>query len=77
MLDVIAPPPHLNPREASVYLLNRHGVVVADRTLAKYRWTGGGPLFFKHGERRVLYRPADLDAWVKERLGDPRTSTAA
>ena len=32
-------------------------------TLAKMRLSGGGPAYSKLG-RRVVYRPADIDAWV-------------
>jgi hypothetical protein len=35
-------------------------------TLAKMRCMGGGPVFVKAG-RRVLYRRADLLAWVNAR----------
>ena len=32
-------------------------------TLAKMRLSGDGPAYSKLG-RRVVYRPADIDAWV-------------
>ena len=32
-------------------------------TLAKMRLSGDGPTYSKLG-RRVVYRPADIDAWV-------------
>jgi hypothetical protein len=32
-------------------------------TLEKFRIIGGGPAFIKIG-KRVVYDPADLDAWV-------------
>ncbi len=32
-------------------------------TLDKLRVTGGGPAFIKIG-KRVVYDPADLDAWI-------------
>lgn len=35
-------------------------------TLNKLRVFGGGPQFLKLG-RRVVYDPADLDAWLAER----------
>lgn len=35
-------------------------------TLNKLRVFGGGPPFLKLG-RRVVYDPADLDAWMAER----------
>ena len=33
-------------------------------TMEKLRLTGGGPVFIKRG-RTVLYRQADLDAWMR------------
>ena len=41
-------------------------------TLEKLRSTGGGPPFVKMN-RKVLYRPSDVEAWVAERIC---TSTA-
>jgi predicted DNA-binding transcriptional regulator AlpA len=42
-------------------------------TLDKLRLTGGGPVFIKIG-KRVVYDPADLDAWF---AAHKRTSTSA
>jgi predicted DNA-binding transcriptional regulator AlpA len=36
-------------------------------TLAKLRLNGNGPAYCKLG-RRVLYRPADLEAWLQSRI---------
>jgi len=41
-------------------------------TFEKLRLTGGGPVYSKIG-RRVVYRLADLDAWLDARR---RTSTS-
>ena len=41
-------------------------------TFEKLRLYGGGPRFVKLG-RRVVYDPADLDAWLEANL---RTSTS-
>ncbi len=41
-------------------------------TLNKWRIQGRGPRFTKLG-RAVCYRPADLDAWLEERV---RSSTS-
>lgn len=38
---------------------------ISPSTLAKWRLSGKGPRYVKAG-RRVLYRPADLDAWQAE-----------
>jgi hypothetical protein len=45
---------------------------LSPRTLERHRCTGFGPPFVKAG-RRVLYRQADLDAWIIDRV---RTSTS-
>ena len=38
---------------------------LATQTLAKMRWSGDSPPFFKVG-RRVLYERDELDAWLAE-----------
>ncbi len=65
----------LNEAEAAA-LLNALGVPVAARTLANRRWAGNGPLFVKVASR-VRYRRADLEAWAREQIGEPRRSTSA
>ena len=67
--------PKLNKHEASGYLRDQHGLVVAARTLDNLAWGGGGPRYFKAGLRR-LYAPADLDDYAVAKLGEPRTSTS-
>lgn len=52
--------------EAAEYL-TRRGFPVAKATLQKYATVGGGPLYRRFGAR-VLYQPADLDAWAKAKL---------
>ena len=47
----------LNTDEAAAYCGS------AGSTFEKLRVFGGGPLFLKVG-RRVVYDPADLDAWL-------------
>lgn len=76
MFDVIAPPKLMTTREAAGYLKDRHGLTVAEKSLSKWRWSGHGPQFLKAGTRRVVYRPAALDAWATARLSEPMTSTA-
>jgi predicted DNA-binding transcriptional regulator AlpA len=34
-------------------------------SLANLRWSRRGPKFFKAGPRRVLYRLADVQAWIE------------
>jgi excisionase family DNA binding protein len=57
----------LTERTAAEYLSLSH------RTLQAWRVRGGGPQYIKLGVN-VRYRPADLDAWLSERV---RTNTAA
>jgi hypothetical protein len=61
------PKEFLNRREASEYLKNR-GLPGAVATLAKLACVGGGPVMHRFGARRVLYLPADLDAWAESKL---------
>jgi hypothetical protein len=68
-------PPLLRRREASEYLFLHHGVTVAPATLAKYACIGGGPKY-RSFNRRPIYHPEDLDAWVGERLTPLRRSTS-
>jgi len=37
------------------------------RTLQRWRATGDGPAFVRAGKRRVLYRVADIEAWLRDR----------
>ena len=53
------PRPLCNPIQAAEYLGSK------DRTLERWRHCGGGPPFVKVG-RRVMYRLADLDAWLDQ-----------
>jgi hypothetical protein len=65
---------YLSRDEASEYLKAR-GLRTAKQTLAKYAVTGGGPAYRNFG-MRVVYDPADLDAWIALRLSAPRKSTS-
>jgi len=67
--------PRLLVNEASAYLVAAHGVHVAVATLRKYRTVGGGPTAQRFGAR-LLYRPADLDAWVASKIGPATRSTS-
>ncbi len=40
---------------------------LSERTLERSPVSGSGPLFVKLG-RRVLYRQADIDRWIAERV---------
>ncbi|ARJ65053.1 hypothetical protein WV31_04935 [Magnetospirillum sp. ME-1] len=51
----------------STYLTQREAAEalrLSERTLERHRLTGTGPRFVKAG-RRVLYRPADIEAWAE------------
>ena len=48
----------LTTTEAAAY------VGLSPRTLERYRVIGDGPPYLRVG-RRVLYRRADLDAWIE------------
>jgi excisionase family DNA binding protein len=45
-----------------------HYVALAESTLTKMRLTENGPPFVKVGPRAVVYRKADLDAWLEARV---------
>lgn len=64
-----------NPKQAARYCLEKHGVPVAEKTLAKLRSVGGGPKFFKFG-RSVFYAESALDEWIAEKLGKELASTS-
>lgn len=51
----------LDARETAAYLRT------STSTLAKYRMHKRGPAFVRQSARKVLYRRADLDAWMTER----------
>ena len=55
--------PLMTPHEVSAYL----GVPVG--TLYNWRYSGEGPSCAKIG-RHLRYRPADVDAWVAERVAE-------
>jgi hypothetical protein len=57
----------LTQREAAMALR------CSERTLERLRLTGNGPRYVKT-TRRVLYREADLEAWVASKL---KTSTSS
>lgn len=53
--------PYLTTPEAAAYLR------VSKSYLDKGRVYGNGPRFVRLGERKVVYRIADLDAWAEKR----------
>lgn len=68
--------PRLRRKAASEYLLHRHGIQRTVGTLAKLAVIGGGPRFVRFGQV-PLYEPADLDAWVAERISGKLANTSA
>jgi hypothetical protein len=66
----------LSRKEASAYLLSRHGISRAPSTLAKLAVSGGGPVFRKINCRAVVYDIADLDTWAASMLSGPMRSTS-
>jgi len=64
---------YLTRKEAAEYCRAR-GLPIAPTTLAKFVSEGGGPPYYRFG-RAAVYWPADLDAWITERLGQPRRTT--
>ena len=56
-------------REAAAYVREKHNVPCAEASLATLACRGGGPSYHLFG-RVPLYFEADLDAWVKARLGE-------
>ncbi|MDH6259076.1 hypothetical protein [Bradyrhizobium sp. BR13661] len=59
---------YLNRKEASEYLLERHGLRRTPKYLAKLGSNGTGPAFHK-ANRHVLYDPAELDVWAAKLIG--------
>jgi hypothetical protein len=66
----------LTREEVPQYLLDNWRIRRTPYTLAKEATVGGGPKFYKAGNR-VLYEPADLDEWATTSLGKAKTSTSA
>jgi len=63
-----------SPRTGDVYLTSKEAAAyrrLAEITLRKERMSGTGPRYVKHG-RRVLYVKADLDAYLRAHLVEPR-----
>ncbi|MFB6448377.1 hypothetical protein [Bradyrhizobium tunisiense] len=67
---------YFSRKEASSYLLERHGVRRTPATLATLAWSGDGPVFRKDGPRRTIYTDADLDAYAASVMSKPMRSTS-
>ena len=55
------PDPLLTEKEAADYL------GYAAKTLAGWRYRGGGPVFVRASRTSVRYRTSDLEAWIGDR----------
>lgn len=64
---------YLSRVEAAAYLTER-GFPVAKNTLQKYATIGGGPKYYRFGNR-ALYTPDALLQWAEQKLSNPRVST--
>ena len=60
-LEHLAKLEYLDPVQAAEYANSTAS------TLAKKRVYGGGPPFIRVSPRKILYRRADVDAWLAER----------
>ena len=49
---------------------------ISPRTLQRLRYEGGGPVFIKVGEARVVYRQRDIEAWLEGRAATSTSSGA-
>lgn len=65
----------LRRSEVPAYLMGKHGIPIAFKTLNKLASTGGGPAMQYFG-RIPLYHVDDLDKWATERLSNPVASTS-
>lgn len=67
--------PRIRRSEVPAYMLEKHGIPVALKTLNKLATIGGGPVM-QYAGRIPLYNIDDLDTWAAERLSGPVHSTA-
>lgn len=51
--------------------------LIPPRTAQRWRMTGGGPPFVRLGKRRILYRVADVEAWLTARTYASRADELA
>jgi len=62
-------------RSGAARYITERGYPTSPKTLAKFATVGGGPVYRIFGNR-AFYDPADLDAWIAEKLSAPRRSTS-
>jgi hypothetical protein len=69
-LVVAQPPPGAGPED--IYLNEGETARIlrcSGRTLQRARRSGDGPPFIRVGERRLVYRLADVRAWARAQRG--------
>ena len=66
---------YLSQNEVSEYCKTK-GLRLSPKTLEKKRSIGGGPKFYKFGNR-VVYSIKDIDIWLKDQLGAPISHAGA
>jgi hypothetical protein len=66
---------YLTRAEAAEYISGT-GASITKATLQKFASVGGGPVYRLFG-KKALYTPAELDAWMAEKMSEPRRSTSA
>ena len=65
------------PRDAAAaYLRNEWALRTTKQSLAKLACCGGGPVFYRHGKKTVVYRREDLDEWAESKMSPPMRSTS-
>jgi hypothetical protein len=68
--------PVYNDRRGAVAYIRERGLPCTYGTLQKLASTGGGPRYYRFGNR-TIYTDSDLDAWIEEKLGTPRTHASS
>jgi hypothetical protein len=51
--------------------------LIPPRTAQRWRASGAGPKWIRLGRRRVIYRRADIEQWLRERTFDSRADELA
>ncbi|MCI5544058.1 MAG: DNA-binding protein [Azospirillum sp.] len=65
----------LTRKEASTYI-GKKGINVSVSQLSKFATYGGGPLFYKFGKKKVVYKISDIENWIKQQLSIPLASSS-
>lgn len=65
----------LTRKETSTYIKEK-GINVSVSQLSKYATYGGGPLFYKFGKKKVVYKISDVEDWIKQQLSIPLVNSS-